>query len=329
MQPNLSQSHKQPIGIVHHQGEGGRLYFPVTQRGKGGKIVGPVGPISTPGIFHIPRAGEGGFFPTNPPRDRFPPAVTGKLPWEKTHIVTANGGSIAIGGRMNGSHKEPIGPGKFLDPSSPIDNPRHAKMAESFKLPENAVDAYHYLLNMSPQQLELKREIASQVLGGVPSKMWGKLIEDGDKNLEADPEHYENVIRMPNSHSMARMLEAEHNYGEGGGFMDTLKHVGRIASKAYKTGRTVGKFLYANRTPLLQGLGLQEYAPQVDEFANRVKNFDEVLNPLADKGLKLEDKKKPSKPEINVAPNTASKIAGIPSISLQKPLNADFFPSGR
>lgn len=180
------------------------------------------------------------------------------------HIHTT-GGSIISGGHMMPEHDGKGG--AFLPMPS--------------EFPSTPKDAYHHILGMSPHQLELHREISSQLLGGVPSHMWGNVLGDEHKQLEADPEHYENIIRMPNTHSMARMLEADH----GSGFFDALKHVGRIAANVYKSGRTAAQYLNKYKDPLITAFGLDAYKPQIDAFAHRMSDMDSVVNPLVNATL--------------------------------------------
>lgn len=161
------------------------------------------------------------------------------------------GGSLAMGGEFDGSHK----------------------------------DMYHHVLTMSPHRLEMKREIAAQLLGGVPSPMWGNLIEGENKALEAPASEYENIIRMPNQHAMARMLEATHNDASGEGFFNALKHVGRIAAKAYKTGRLAAIGINQFKDPAISYLGLDPYRSQIDSVINTISQADKILNPMADAAL--------------------------------------------
>ena len=144
--------------------------------------------------------------------------------------------------------------------------------------PQNPKDAYHYILNMTPQQHEMQREIASQLLGGVPSPMWDDLLGDEHKQLEADPEHYENIIRMPNTHATARMLEADH----GGGFFSALKHVGRVAAQVYHSGRKAAVYLNQFKEPLINAFGLDPYREQINTFIDRMSDMDKVVNPLVE-----------------------------------------------
>jgi hypothetical protein len=192
-----------------------------------------------------------------------------------------SGGSIGIGGSVES--------GGALNRRVPFFH----------NMPSNPIDAYHYILNMTPQQLEMKREIAAQLLGSVPSKMWGQLVDNEDKPLEAKASHYENIMRLPNTHAMARMLESEHDVGHGSGLWDSIKHVGRVAAKAYKSGRVGAKVLYDHRVALLKALGLEEYQPQVDKFAHAVQAADKLVNPLVNHltGSKEEKKEKKERAE--------------------------------
>jgi hypothetical protein len=207
------------------------------------------------------------------------PAILGqsKIPHEGPIHHEGEGGSLHIGGSLpSGGAVGPLSkPGRY-------------------KFPDNPVDAYHYILNMTPQQLEMKREIASQLLGAVPSKMWGKLVDNEDKPLEANAHHYENITRLPNTHAMARMLEGEHEVGHGAGFWKSLKHVGRIAGKAYLTGRIASKLAYDHRHSLLKLAGMEDALPQVEMMAKSLKGADKVLKPIAEK-LSVDEPKIPPK----------------------------------
>ena len=168
----------------------------------------------------------------------------------------ALGGSVALGGslHMGGNfHK--------LD----------------FESPRNA---YHSLLNTKPHHMELMREISSQLLGGTPSPMWENYVSTGDK-LESNPKNYENLIRMPNAHAAARMVEAEHGFSKGGGFWKAVRHVAHKASHIYSQFRTGMQFAKMAKTPLLMLPQLSPYKDMINGVFDTFDKVDNIANPMA------------------------------------------------
>jgi hypothetical protein len=237
-----------------------------------------------------------------------------------------NGGSLNVAGSLNVGGSTPIGGSVHIGGALPINNRLAHGPMKLHEMPDSPTDAYHYILNMSPQQHEMKREIAAQLLGSHPSKMWGNLVEDGDRTLKAKPHHYENIVRMPNTHAMARMLEAEHDSGHGDGFWRAVKHVGTIAGKAYRHGRVAAKFIYANKEPLIRALGLEQFRPAIEMMGTAANIADKVVNPIVEYGLKQAEKQ-PSKTKETLKP-LAEKAANIPGVSKQKVIR-ELQPKGR
>jgi len=151
-------------------------------------------------------------------------------------------------------------------------------------VPQDAVGMYHNLLMMSPGEFEAYREAATQMLGGVPSKMWGA-IEEPNEPLEAEPDEYENVINMPNVHAAARMLEADESSPMGGGFGKALRHIGRKIGSLYKVGRASLNFVDRNRDTLLDIPGIRNYKDQIGSFLDSAKAMDESVNPLVEAAI--------------------------------------------
>lgn len=148
---------------------------------------------------------------------------------------------------------------------------------------KNHEELYHFVLNLSPHEVECLREIAVQIMGGLPSRMWGKLIPKDEEHLESDQESYEHIVRMPNSHAMARMVEAEgSSKGEGGGFGKALKHVAKIGSKIYKAGHHALKFVNRNKDLLYQLPGVKDYTNEIDAFLETANRVDDAVNPIVD-----------------------------------------------
>lgn len=151
--------------------------------------------------------------------------------------------------------------------------------------PKNPKEAYHWSLNLTPQQLEMKREIAAQLLGGVASPMWGKLVSKEDK-LEADPEEYEKIIDMPNVHSMARMIEAEDGHSKGGGFWKAVKHVAKKAHHLYRMGHAALGLANKFKDPLLETSLLSPYKDVINSAFDTMNAMDEVVNPMVESTMK-------------------------------------------
>lgn len=141
---------------------------------------------------------------------------------------------------------------------------------------KNPKEAYHHVLTMKPHQFELQREIASQLLGAHPSPMWGKLVDRND-GLEAKPEDYENLIRMPNTHAAARLIEAEH--GTGGGFWKSVKHTAKKAFNVYNWGHKGVKWVGKNQAAIL-ALTPPQYRSQAAQIINTANQIDDTINPL-------------------------------------------------
>lgn len=145
-------------------------------------------------------------------------------------------------------------------------------------LPQTQQEMYHALLMMSPHQLEMFREIAAQLLGGASSHMWGDLT-DKKEPLETDAEEYENLVRMPNSHAAARMLEAD--VGGGGKFFKALKHVGKLATRVYSAGHAALKWV-GNNKDLIVGLVPDQYKAGAEGFLETANKIDAAVNPIVD-----------------------------------------------
>jgi len=146
--------------------------------------------------------------------------------------------------------------------------------------PQSPKEMYHYMLNLTPQQFEAHREVAAQMLGGVPSPMWDH-IADGKEPLEADDNEYENIMRMPNQHAAARLVEAD----RGGGFFKALKHVGRKVTALYKVGRGALNFVDRNKDLLLDLPGVRDYKEGISGFLDTAVAIDDVVNPLVDAAI--------------------------------------------
>lgn len=121
-------------------------------------------------------------------------------------------------------------------------------------------DMYHHVLSLSPAHWELYREKAAQILGARPSPMWDHLPQGGSLDYESAPENYQHVLRMPNTHAAARMLEAEAS-SRGAGFVKALKHIHKQVRKHY---------------PALATERLANLNPRVEK--ERLKSF---LKPIA------------------------------------------------
>ncbi len=182
------------------------------------------------------------------------------------HLQTAMGGSAPSGGSLHtGGHL--LTGGSFGDLT-----------------PDDNVRMYHKLLSMNPQEFEAYREGAVQMLGGVPSRMWGA-IENPNEALEAEPDEYENVIQMPNVHAAARMLEADDASPTGGGFGKALRHIGRKISSIYRIGRAGVNFLDRNRELLDVIPGVRDYSGNINSFIDSAKAIDDSINPLVEAAI--------------------------------------------
>lgn len=147
----------------------------------------------------------------------------------------------------------------------------------------NPKQAYHHALTLKPHQFEMHREIAAQILGAHPSPMWGKLVDKSDK-MEAKPEDYENVVRMPNTHAAAKMIEAEN--GSGGGFWKAFRHSGRIAHKVYKLGHKAVEWAGNNRD-LINAFLPAQYKDTANNWIDIFSKVDKIVNPLVDSAIKI------------------------------------------
>lgn len=163
---------------------------------------------------------------------------------------------------------------------------------------QNHQDAYYFALHLTPIEVECLREIALQLLGSKASHMWGNMVEP-DEKLEAKPEHYDQIAMMPNSHSMARMIDAESGYGRGGGFSKAFKHVAKIGSRIYKAGHHALKWANKNKDVLLGLPGIDKYKDEVNMFLETANRIDDAVNPIVEatidavkEGATQEDKDK-------------------------------------
>lgn len=186
------------------------------------------------------------------------------------------GGSFPSGGS--------IYTGGSLYTGGGLDIPQGVASGGFMKFPENEKEMYHYLLNLTPQQFEAYRETATQMLGGVPSSMWDK-IADGKEPLESDENEYENIMRMPNQHAAARLLDADANSPTGGGFFKALKHVGKKVTSLYKMGRGALNFVDRNKDLLLDLPGVRDYKEGISGFLDTAVAIDDVVNPLVDAAI--------------------------------------------
>lgn len=156
----------------------------------------------------------------------------------------------------------------------------HHIMSEGENI-KNHKDAYHFLLNLTPSEFECLREIASQLMGGMPSPMWGDLREKGDK-LEVPIENYHHFISMPSNHHAAKLIEAEYGVGKGGSFLKTVKHIARKASKLYKIGHQALGVVNRNKDLLLNIPGLDKYKQPISNFLDAASRIDDAVNPIVE-----------------------------------------------
>lgn len=187
-----------------------------------------------------------------------------------------SGGSIGVGGSIH--------TGGSLVGNSDYDIPHSVASGGYLPEPTNEKEMYHHLLNLTPQQFEAYRETATQMLGGVPSPMWDK-IADPKEPLESDENEYENIMRMPNQHAAARLLDADANSPTGGGFYKALKHVGRKVTRLYKMGRGALNFVDRNKDLLLDLPGVRDYKEGISGFLDTAVAIDDVVNPLVDAAI--------------------------------------------
>lgn len=145
-------------------------------------------------------------------------------------------------------------------------------------VPETPEGMYKFSLHLSPYQVESMREAASQLLGGKPSP-FHPTMADGSEELQADPQDYENIVRMPNAHAMGRMIEAEHGYARGGGFFDAFKHVARTAGKAYRFASSALGFATKNKDTLMNFVP-DSYKGMVSGALDTAASIDAAINPM-------------------------------------------------
>lgn len=150
--------------------------------------------------------------------------------------------------------------------------------------PKNSKEMYHHLLRMGPHKFEALREMSAQMVGAVPSPMWGKMV-DGNEGLESGPDDYETMMRMPNQHAAARMLEADESSPTGGGFFKALKHLTKKASGIYKIGRAGLKFVDRNKDVLLDLPGVRDYKEGISSFLETANVIDDAVNPFVDAAI--------------------------------------------
>lgn len=148
---------------------------------------------------------------------------------------------------------------------------------------KNQKDMYHFSLNLTTQEFELLREIAVQLLGGKPSPMWEDEngMEIPNEPLESEAKNYEDIYRMPNKHATAKMLEAEYNYGKGGGFGKAFRHVAKIAGKVYRAGHSALKWAASNKDSLLSVLP-DQYKGMAEGFLETANRIDDAVNPIVE-----------------------------------------------
>src|SRR5688572_7928584 len=143
--------------------------------------------------------------------------------------------------------------------------------------PQSPKEMYHYMLNLTPQQFEAHREVAAQMLGGVPSPMWDHIV-DGKEPLQTDANEYENIMRMPNQHCCGRV----NGGSQGGRFYQGLKHVGKKVTALYKIGRGGLEIVKPNQGLLLDLPGVRDYKEGISGFLDTANAIDEAVNPLVD-----------------------------------------------
>lgn len=149
---------------------------------------------------------------------------------------------------------------------------------------DNPYNMYHSLLkDVSPHKFEMMREIAAQQLGAAPSHMWGKLVPEEEVNkLESDPEEYERIMEMPNTHSAAKMIEAEKDFQEGGGFFKALKHVAKKAHKIYNLGSKALDVAHRNKDWITKIPGIDKYSNEINSFLDSASSIRDNIQPMAD-----------------------------------------------
>lgn len=148
-----------------------------------------------------------------------------------------NGGTIPVGGSLmvGGSSYVggEIGRSKNLN-----------KVVQDLYGSSTPQQLYHDVLELNPREFEMTREIGHQMLGAHPSEMWPFRI--GKQQLEAPIQNYYDYVKSPNSHSVARLIEAEHA-GNNGEFWKSVKHILGHANKVYNTGARGLKYINQNK----------------------------------------------------------------------------------
>jgi len=191
-------------------------------------------------------------------------------------IDSIKGGSNGSGGSIYTAGSLPIGGSIYTAGSFPSGG--------TMPFPTTHKRMYHHVLNLTPSQFEAYREGAAQLLGGHPSPMWGRMAH-GSEPLESDAEEYENIIRMPNQHAAAKMVEADASSPTGGGFFKALRHVGRKVTSFYKMGRGALKFVDRNKDVLLDLPGVRDYKEGISSFLDSANAIDEAVNPFVDAAI--------------------------------------------
>jgi hypothetical protein len=132
--------------------------------------------------------------------------ISGKIP----------GGSAAVGGSLHMAGSMHVGGSAAVGGSSPVAG-GFGDMAKNF---------YHHVLKLPNRDWELFREGASQTLGANPSPMWNHIkIALTGIHPRSNQEAYENILRMPNTHAAARMIEAENGHQHNGPFVNAISDI--------------------------------------------------------------------------------------------------------
>lgn len=155
---------------------------------------------------------------------------------EKTGGSAAVGGSMKIGGSASmGGHATPrnydSGGSASMGGSLHTGGSFHKLLGAHGDLAKNF---YHHVLKLPNRDWELYREGASQMLGAIPSPMWNHIkIALTGIHPRSNPEAYENVLRMPNTHAAARMIEAESGHQRNGPFVNAISDLHSKVKHAY------------------------------------------------------------------------------------------------
>lgn len=207
--------------------------------------------------------------------------------FERIKPYISSGGSAAMGGSGASGGSYYLGGSLHLG----------GKLKEKGDNLKDNKELYHFILQLSPQEIEMLREIAAQMLGSHPSPMWGKMAEEGPED-DSEKKNLDHIVRMPNSHAMARLIEADHGYGKGGGFGKALKKVARIGSKVLKFGHHALGVVNRNKDLLLK-LVPDEFKGEAEAFLETANRIDDAVNPIVDmtidavkQGATQEDKNK-------------------------------------